>query len=34
LAKAQTVIEVQGELSALLDQRATGSTEHGGGEPR
>jgi transposase-like protein len=34
LAKAQTVIEVQGKLSALLDQLATGSSEPGGGEPR
>ena len=36
LDKARTVIEVQGKLSALLDQLATGSSDHstGGGEPR
>lgn len=35
LDKARTVIEVQGKLSALLDQIATGSSESGkGGEPR
>lgn len=36
LDKAQTVIEVQGKLSALLDQLATGSSEDpsSGGEPR
>jgi len=34
LAQAQTVIEVQGNLSALLDQLATGGTEHSGDEPR
>ena len=36
LDKARTVIEVQGKLSALLDQLATGSTEAptSGGEPR
>jgi transposase len=34
LAKARTVIEVQGKLSALLDQLATSGTETQGGEPR
>jgi transposase len=36
LDKARTVIEVQGKLSALLDQLATGSSDHptSGGEPR
>lgn len=36
LDKARTVIEVQGKLSALLDQLATGSSDDrtSGGEPR
>ena len=35
LAKARKVIEVQGKLSALLDQLATGSAEPmSGGEPK
>ena len=34
LAKARRVIEVQGKLSALLEQLATGSAEPTGGEPR
>ena len=35
LANARTVIEVQGKLSALLDQLATSSpAAEGGGEPR
>jgi transposase len=34
LAKARRVIEVQGKLSALLEQLATGSVEPSGGEPR
>ena len=35
LAKAHKVIEVQGKLSALLEQRATGSAEPTtGGEPK
>ena len=35
LAKAHKVIEVQGKLSALLEQLATGSaTPPGGGEPK
>ena len=33
LAKARRVIEVQGTLSALLEQLATGSAEPTGGEP-
>ena len=33
LAKAHRVIEVQGELSALLEQLATGSATPSGGEP-
>lgn len=34
LAKAHKVIEVQGKLSALLEQLATGSAETSGGEPK
>jgi transposase len=34
LAKARTVIEVQGKLSALLDQLATDSASEMGGETR
>ena len=34
LAKAHTVIEVQGKLSALLEQLATGGVETNGGEPK
>jgi transposase len=34
LAKARTVIEVQGKLSALLDQLATDSAPETGGETR
>jgi transposase len=34
LAKARRVIEVQGKLSALLEQLATGSAEPSGGEPK
>ena len=34
LAKARRVIEVQGKLSALLEQLATGSAEPTGGEPK
>ena len=34
LAKARKVIEVQGKLSALLEQLATGSAETSGGEPK
>ena len=34
LAKARRVIEVQGKLSALLEQLATGSAELNGGEPK
>ncbi len=34
LAKAQTVIEVQGKLSALLGQLATSSAPDSGSEPR
>jgi transposase len=34
LAKARRVIEVQGKLSALLEQLATGSAEPRGGEPK
>src|SRR5215210_4038278 len=33
LAKARKVIEVQGKLSALLEQLATGGAETSGGEP-
>src|SRR6266550_9353557 len=33
LAKARRVIEVQGKLSVLLEQLATGSAEPTGGEP-
>ena len=33
LAKARRVIEVQGKLSALLEQLATGNAEPNGGEP-
>ena len=34
LAKVRRVIEVQGKLSALLEQLATGSAEPSGGEPK
>jgi transposase len=34
LAKAHKVIEVQGKLSALLEQLATGGAEPSGGEPK
>ena len=34
LAKARKVIEVQGNLSALLEQLATGGAEASGGEPK
>ena len=34
LAKARRVIEVQGKVSALLKQLATGSAEPNGGEPK
>ena len=34
LAKARKVIEVQGKLSALLEQLATGGAESSGGEPK
>jgi transposase-like protein len=34
LAKARKVIEVQGKLSALLEQLATGSESPSGGEPK
>jgi transposase len=34
LAKAHRVIEVQGKLSALLEQLATGGAEMSGGEPK
>ena len=34
LAKARRVIEVQGKLSTLLEQLATGSAEPNGGEPK
>ena len=34
LAKARKVIEVQGKLSALLEQLATDSAEPSGGEPK
>ena len=34
LAKAHKVIEVQGKLSVLLEQLATGGVETSGGEPR
>ena len=34
LAKARRVIEIQGKLSALLEQLATGGVETSGGEPR
>jgi transposase len=34
LAKARRVIEVQGKVSALLEQLATGSAEPTGGEPK
>jgi transposase len=34
LVKARRVIEVQGKLSALLEQLATGSVEPNGGEPK
>ena len=34
LAKTRKVIEVQGKLSALLEQLATGSAETSGGEPK
>ena len=34
LAKARKVIEVQGKLSALLEQLATGGAETSGGEPK
>ena len=34
LAKAHTVIEIQGKLSALLEQLATGGAETSGGEPK
>src|SRR5919199_1929146 len=34
LAKARKVIEVQGKLSALLEQLATGSEAPNGGEPK
>ena len=33
LAKARRVIEVQGKVSALLEQLATGNAEPNGGEP-
>jgi len=33
LSKARRVIEVQGKLSVLLEQLATGSAEQTGGEP-
>ena len=33
LSKARRVIEVQGKLSVLLEQLATGSAEPTGGEP-
>jgi transposase len=34
LSKARRVIEVQGKLSALLEQLATGGAETSGGEPK
>ena len=34
LGKARKVIQVQGELSALLEQLATGSASPSGGEPK
>jgi hypothetical protein len=34
LAKARKVIEVQGKLSALLEQLATSSEAPSGGEPK
>lgn len=34
LATSRQVIDVQGKLSALLDQLATGSQDPNGGEPR
>ena len=34
LGKARRVIEVQGKLSALLEQLATGGAETSGGEPK
>ena len=34
LAKARRVIEIQGKLSALLEQLATGGAERTGGEPK
>ena len=34
LSKARKVIEVQGKLSALLEQLATGGAETSGGEPK
>jgi transposase len=34
LAKAHKMIEVQGKLSALLEQLATGGVETSGGEPK
>jgi transposase len=34
LAKTRKVIEVQGKLSALLEQLATGGAETNGGEPK
>ena len=34
LTKARKVIEVQGKLSALLEQLATGSADPNGGEPK
>ncbi len=34
LTKAHKVIEVQGKLSALLEQLATGGVETSGGEPK
>jgi transposase len=34
LAKARRVIEIQGKLSALLEQLATDSAENSGGEPK
>ena len=34
LGKAHKVIEIQGKLSALLEQLATGGVETSGGEPK
>jgi transposase len=34
LTKARRVIEIQGKLSALLEQLATGNAEPNGGEPK